>query len=173
MRDEDLKNLPQSIERWKFLELLEGLGFGPEGHKDLRGFVVSTDAVRAVVYATDENGHRMLTRRMDEIPVTEMGKEDAEFVEGEFLPEAMMHEICIPFVGKWKRPDEDARLERMAVALYDALVRVEPDPEDPSWPPESWDAEDGWKTLLVESEREEYRKQARRLVAKLGLPAVP
>lgn len=88
MRDEDLRNLPQSVERWRFRQMLEMLGFGTE-QDNLRGFAVSYSGIHAVVYATDEKGLKYMTGTEEE-PMRPV--------------EAATHEIAIPFVGSWEKP---------------------------------------------------------------------
>ena len=94
MRDEDLKNLPQSIERWRFAQMLKELGFGDGAQDDLAKFWVDPRGVHAVVYAKDENGRRFRAGTEDD-PMRAV--------------RAAVHEISIPLSGRWTRPEDDGR----------------------------------------------------------------
>lgn len=90
MRDEDLNNLPQSIERWRFAEMLEALGFGEGAQNNLFGFWVDREGVHARVYATGEDGRKYRAAVDPDDPMS--------------VPEPASHEISIPLVGDWDRP---------------------------------------------------------------------
>lgn len=86
MRSEDLSGIPESIERWKVGELLEGLGFEHGSYKNMQEVRIEDRKIYVRVLATDENGRR--------------------YLEGN---EAAVHEISIPFVGGWEKPDPISR----------------------------------------------------------------
>jgi hypothetical protein len=81
MRDEDLKNLPQSIERWKVAELLAGLGVAD--HRNVQELRFEPRRIYVRVLATNEKGRH--------------------YADG---ASAAVHEISIPFVGEWTNPHE-------------------------------------------------------------------
>lgn len=106
MRDEDLKALPQSIDRHRFSELMQAVGFkaGWENHtRDLR---LDRDGLHVVVYATDADGKRYFHHEPTEIEVTELGEKEPTTVRGPDRAEAAVHEISIPFSGWWTKPEE-------------------------------------------------------------------
>ena len=109
MRDEDLKNLPQSIDRWRFAELMHSLGFGPGFQNNLREMSVDYTGVHAVIYATDESGHKYMAHSPEAIEVTDLSEKDPTYVTGSSGPEAAVHEISIPFVGDWEKPDNGGK----------------------------------------------------------------
>lgn len=85
MRDEDLKNLPQSIEPWRVKEMLGQLGI--TDWNNVRRMVVLPRSIQVDVFATDEKGKFLV--------VAEDGTR-----------EAAQHHISIPLVGSWEKPDE-------------------------------------------------------------------
>lgn len=87
VRDEDLKNLPQTVEAWKVREMLEQLGFGDQW-KDVRRTVILPRSIHVDVLATDETGHRYWV--------------DAE----DGTQQVAEHKISIPFVGSWEKPTD-------------------------------------------------------------------
>jgi hypothetical protein len=102
MRDEDLKNLPQTIERWRFAEMLEALGFGKDAQNNIRDMSVDREGVHAVVYATDADGKRYFKHTVEQVEVTGPGDTEPVMIDGRTVSEPALHEISIPFVGEWK-----------------------------------------------------------------------
>lgn len=96
MRDEDLKNLPQSIEGWRVREFLDSLGIK---HTDVKRMEIDWQAVTAEVYATDANGRRV--REVSEIDALDLSGEHST-VQG--LGGPKMHQIVIPLVQVWDIP---------------------------------------------------------------------
>jgi hypothetical protein len=85
MRDEDLKNLPQSIEGWKVREFLEGLGIK---HTDVFETTFGVRAVEIRMYASGPDGRRF----------------PAEDGSG-----AAQQHITIPYVGGQTNPANDVQ----------------------------------------------------------------
>lgn len=101
MRSEDLSGIPESIERWKVGELLEGLGFKPGSYVNVAEIVIGARGATIKAYATDDNGRRYLVE--DElVPVQDLGDKEPTYVRGSGTY-AAMHEISIPFVGSWEK----------------------------------------------------------------------
>lgn len=91
MRSEDLSGIPESIERWKVGELLEGLGFKPGSYKNVAEILIEPRSVTVHAYATNAEGKRYLA--------------DAEtYTDPKTRSEPAMHEISVPFVGDWEKP---------------------------------------------------------------------
>lgn len=74
MRDEDLKNLPQTIAGWQVAEMLKTIGITE--YRNVREVLIETRRIQVTVLATGERGQRY-------------------FAE---------HVISIPFVGPWEKP---------------------------------------------------------------------
>jgi len=150
MRDEDLKNLPLSIEAWRVREMLEQLGFGPEW-KNVRETRFLPREIQVDVYATTEKGLRYAVDDADGKPV------------------AAMHHISIPYAGEWDKPADpvaNGRVECAAISLWKAAC-LAADPQAEADGNAEW-LED-WKDTLVEDEREDYRRQAREMLRWMGL----
>lgn len=169
MRDEDLKNLPQSIERWRFAELMHALGFGEGFQDNLRDLEVDYTGIHAVVYATDAEGRKYLAERPEAIPVQDLGEKEPTFVTGSSGREAVTHEISIPFVGRWEKPADPGeevrmaeRVERTAIHLWQLSCELYAEEHGEETPDEDWPT--AWLDLLAESEREKYRGKARRML---------
>jgi hypothetical protein len=101
MRDEDLKALPQSIDRHRFSELMQAVGFKAGWENHTRDLTIDRDGLHVVVYATDADGNRYFTHTPTEIEVTELGEKEPTTVRGADRAEAAVHEISIPFSGWW------------------------------------------------------------------------
>lgn len=101
MRDEDLKNLPQSIEGWRIKELLDGIGIK---HTDTRRIKIMPWHVEVEVYATDEAGRRI--RETVDIDVQDLASAEPQTVRG--FGDAKMHRITIPIDQVWDKPAEPA-----------------------------------------------------------------
>lgn len=97
MRDEDLKNLPQSIEGWRVREFLDSLGIK---HTDTRRLEIGPTSVEIEVYATDEHGHRM--REEVDIDVTDLSQEKPDTIKG--YGDARVHRITLPLTQVWEKP---------------------------------------------------------------------
>lgn len=84
MRDEDLKNLPQSIEGWRVAEMFKQLGISD--YKNVMELTVEPREIRARVLATDERGHPYAVESTEMIPVLDLGQTEPQFVPGGQLP---------------------------------------------------------------------------------------
>lgn len=102
MRDEDLKALPQSIDRHRFSELMQEVGFKAGWENHTKEMWLDRDGLHVVVYATDENGKRYFSHTPTEIEVTDLSEKEPQTVRGPDQAEAATHEISIPFTGDWK-----------------------------------------------------------------------
>lgn len=87
MRDEDLKNLPQSIEAWRVKEMLEQLGIREWGN--VRRMVVLPRSIQVDVLATDADGRRYLVTDED-------GRQ-----------QAAEHHVTIVLQEPWEKPSAD------------------------------------------------------------------
>lgn len=92
MRDEDLKNLPQTISREKLFDALALLGFGPEQWKDISHIDIGPQSVAITAYWVDENGRR-----------TSRPFSDTQLAVPEFT-------VTIPLLGEMERPAASSRV---------------------------------------------------------------
>lgn len=112
MRDEDLKNLPQSIEAWKIKEMLEALGI--TDWTNVAEMHVYPREVQVTVYATDADGRKYFAETPTQIEVTDLTESEPSYVAERPDRKPAIHEISIPVVGPWEKPAEE----------------VDPDPKD-------------------------------------------
>lgn len=107
MRDEDLKNLPQSIEGWRIAELLSALGITE--HRNVREMHVYPTEVQVTVLATGEDGRRLWREIPRDIEVTDLSDAEPSYVAAHPDREPMVHEISIPIVQVRANPANDVR----------------------------------------------------------------
>ena len=168
MRDEDLKNLPQSIEGWRIAELLSGIGI--TRYNNVREILIEPRRIQVTVYATDENGRRYVEYRPEDVEVSDLGEKAPGLLPGRSVPMAAEHVISLPFVGSWEKPVDvvaNGQVECAAISLWkEACLAWDADhPEEAGehdWVP-------NWKDLLTDGEREEYRGRAREMLKWMGL----
>lgn len=106
MRDEDLKSLPQSTEAWKIKEMLETLGI--TDWTNVAEMHVYPREVQVTVYATDADGRRYWVETPTQIEVTDLADPKPSYVAGHPDRKPAVHEISIPIVGPWEKPDGEA-----------------------------------------------------------------
>jgi hypothetical protein len=104
MRDEDLAKLPQQVERWRFSELMQELGFEPGWENHTKDIQLGYQGLTVTVYATDSEGRKIARDVPTEIEVQDLGDAEPHTIQGLPYKEPVTHTISIPFSGSWQKP---------------------------------------------------------------------